>query len=395
MARRIEGIANPPLLIWARESAGFDNEEAAKKAHVKPEHLSQWEAGEGRPTLCQLRKLAWIYRRPLAVFHLPAPPQATYEPPRDFRVFVPADQREYSPALRLEVRQANHRRRLALQMYEEVGGPPEFGLEAHLREDAETVGLRIREDLGIDYADQRTWTGGYGREAFNNWRAAIEHAGVLVFQTRGVDEREMLGFSIEERPLPAIVINNQGAYTLRTFTMLHELTHIMLHVGGLCDLGESANERLQERPIEVFCNYVAGAALVPRSHLLQEEEVAEHRTGPVWLDDRVSSLARRYGVSPEALLRRLLICGRTTRDFYQRKRPEYLERYEQLRRRRTSKGAPHPSTLAVATVGPTLTRLVLRNYAEERITPTEAAGCLGVKLKHLDRIRAEVQFTPA
>lgn len=59
------------MLVWARKSAGFHLEDAAHKAQVELEILRRWEQGEDRPTVAQLRKLGEVYKRPIAVFHLP------------------------------------------------------------------------------------------------------------------------------------------------------------------------------------------------------------------------------------------------------------------------------------------------------------------------------------
>jgi len=48
MARGTPALIQPSLLVWARDSAGLDIDEAAKKAHVKADSLRQWEQGETR-----------------------------------------------------------------------------------------------------------------------------------------------------------------------------------------------------------------------------------------------------------------------------------------------------------------------------------------------------------
>ncbi|KAF5429256.1 putative translation factor [Candidatus Methanomarinus sp.] len=49
---------NPDLLTWARQTIGMDIERSAKKIAVKKELLKQWESGEKKPTINQLRKIA-------------------------------------------------------------------------------------------------------------------------------------------------------------------------------------------------------------------------------------------------------------------------------------------------------------------------------------------------
>jgi len=55
MSPSVEAIIKPELLVWARKSAGLSIDDAAKKAQVKSERLTKWEAGELRPTIKQLK----------------------------------------------------------------------------------------------------------------------------------------------------------------------------------------------------------------------------------------------------------------------------------------------------------------------------------------------------
>jgi transcriptional regulator with XRE-family HTH domain len=77
-------LVTPSVLVWARQETGLDLDVAAHKLSVKPERLSQWEAGEELPTIRQLLELGRVYRRNPAVFYLPTPP-AEAPPVHDFR----------------------------------------------------------------------------------------------------------------------------------------------------------------------------------------------------------------------------------------------------------------------------------------------------------------------
>ncbi|HEY4580398.1 MAG TPA: helix-turn-helix transcriptional regulator, partial [Candidatus Acidoferrales bacterium] len=80
----LEATPTPSVLAWARQTAGMSFDVAAGKAKVKVEQLSSWEAGTGKPSIPQLRKLAAVYRRPLAAFYLPEPPKR-FQVMYDFR----------------------------------------------------------------------------------------------------------------------------------------------------------------------------------------------------------------------------------------------------------------------------------------------------------------------
>jgi Zn-dependent peptidase ImmA (M78 family) len=152
---------------------------------------------------------------------------------------------------------------------------------------------------------------------------------------------------------------------------------------------EELGPNTQIKRVEVFCNQVAGAALVPARSLLAEPEVPRKGAGEID-DGALVALARRYGVSAEVIARRLLTLGRVSAAFYQRKRGEFQQQYLDMRHRRAHGFAP-PATLAVARNGRSFTRRVLEAFDEERITASAMADLLGVRLKHLDRIRTAMK----
>lgn len=74
MGASIHVPINPELLVWARESAGYDTNGAASRLGVSQEKLENIEAGEAQITYVQLRKAAEVYKRSLAAFFMAAPP---------------------------------------------------------------------------------------------------------------------------------------------------------------------------------------------------------------------------------------------------------------------------------------------------------------------------------
>src|SRR5689334_17985220 len=106
---RVIGLPNPELLIWSRESIGLTQDAAAKKLKVRLNNIQSWERGTANPTLTQLRRLANIYKRPLAVFYLPERP-VDFQPLRDFRRPTSAGHSpEQSVELKLAIRLASDR----------------------------------------------------------------------------------------------------------------------------------------------------------------------------------------------------------------------------------------------------------------------------------------------
>lgn len=389
--QRVSEVVKPALLRWARETSGLAADEAAKKIGVKPARLAEWEGGTLRPTVAQLRKAASVYKRPLAVFFLGDPPVQPV-PLHDFRRLSAGTPSRPSSELFLEMRRARRRRAVALDLLGDLErSVPEFPLRAALDDDPEEVAARARAWLGVSPEDQARWAGAY--EPLSAWLTVLEARSVLVFQTSEVSLEEMRGFSLNERRLPVIVLNAKDAPRGRVFTLMHEFTHLMLSQGGVCDpLRVGRHARTADERVEVYCNRVAGAILVPRDALLGHSLVAPVRGRREWSDEVLGRLADQFAISREVVLRRLLILGLTTGDFYDRRRGEYLARYQALAARaREREGFPPLFRVVVRDNGRRYTRLVLEALDRERITLADVSDYLGVRLKHLDDIAGAVE----
>ena len=387
MAAKVKALVKPALLVWARENAGLTIEQAAKGVTKDPEKLAAWERGDDHPSVPQLRSLATKYKRPLAVFYLAEPPR-DFSPLRDFRRLPGQIAGVVSPALRAEIRYAHERRELSLELYDELAqSAPTFTLKATQKRDPEDLGAEIRAFLEVTYQQQTAWRD--PRLGYNAWRALIEAKGVLVFQVPRIPLKEMRGFVIAEDRLPVIAVNAKDHYNARSFSLLHELTHLVLRVSGISDFSEFNDDDLrppEERNMEVYCNQVAAAVLMPAKLFLAEPLVARRQGETPWTDDDLDALARIYAVSPEAALRRLLTLGRTTEHFYRTKRAEFLERYRLLAAQKKEGHALPPHIAALSRFGQSYARLVLQNYYEKRITLSSASSYLGLKIPYIAKL---------
>ncbi len=383
----VEALANPKLLVWARESASLTEEALAKKIGVKAERIRAWESGQERPSVAQLRNFAAATKRPLAVFYLAEPP-ATFDALHDFRAGTSAGApTAMSPDLTFEIRKAYDRREWALELMSDLQlTPAAFDVRLDLNGDSEVAGGEIRAALGVRTEMQSRWRADY--EAFREWRALLEHAGILTFQATDLELDEARGFSISLKPLPAVVVNIKDAYRGRIFTLLHEITHIALNEGGICDLDDNQRRNASAK-IEAYCNRVAGAVLFPKNDLLATSEVRNHRsTDMTWSDGEIEALSRKFGGSREALLVRLLALNRTNERFYYRKRDEYQLAYAEWRKQR-KEGFALPHVVSLSSAGPLFTALVIENFNREHITASDVSDYLQVRVKHLPEIQRD------
>ena len=382
------------VLAWARRSAGFRApKDVAGKLGVSVATVEKWEDNELDPTITQLRTAAKVYHRPLAVLLLREPP-ADFDAMRDFRNVEQADEAEWSPELHVEFRRAVLQREVMLELSEvspDSVPDAETVVGVSLSAGPEAGGEAIRQFLGVTMAQQRV-TGDPG-VALNLWISAVEARGVIVMQTKGVELSETRGFSISEWPYPVIALNGSDWPRPRLFTLLHEMAHLALNLGGLCDLHVEA---AGASDIETFCNQVAASALLPASTLLSDPLVAQTSSGANWLLPELSALSSKYQVSSEAILLRLVSLGRATWTTYWQRKPEFEREYgaareAQKEKRKGKTGGPSYYVVKARDLGHGYASSVIDAYRTRRISSIDAADYLDVRFSQIEKLTAVIR----
>jgi len=380
---RTQALVAPALIRWTRTSAGLDVASAAKKLKVSTELVEAWETGERRPSLAQVRKMASAYKRPLAVFYLPEPPQG-FTPLKDFRTLAGKSQPHLTARLAIETRRAQQRREVALEIAAAIEEPlPNFSLTAALGDNPAVVGDALRSVLGVSLEEQFGWKDKY--EALNTWKVSVERAGVLVFQTENLPLSEARGFSLASHPLPVVALNSKESPRGRVFTLMHELAHIVLRASGVCDLHDSGGSAKEVDVVEVFCNRVAGAALIPQLSIpgsLEALGLADERE---WKDDSLQSFADRYCVSADAALRSLVFAGRYSATSYAARHAVFVRAGEGDKRKNSGPVPYYRRALGWA--GRRFARMALDAYDDQRISSSDLTEFLRVKMKQVEQIR--------
>ncbi|MHA1962186.1 MAG: ImmA/IrrE family metallo-endopeptidase [Candidatus Thorarchaeota archaeon] len=381
MVRGPQALANPVILKWAREDRGLDLDLAASRIGIKTSKLVACESGTDNLTFAQLRKAAYTYRRPTATFYLNDPP-----PPIKIPKFRRVPQRigePLSPELKLEIRKFHHKRRTAIELAE---FSPSFewthlgsvGLES----DPEIAGSQIRSMLGIRPEFPRKLD---KYKAFNRWRNAIEGTGTLVFLISNVEVGEMRGLSFAESPFPFIAVNRKDDPRPRSFSLLHEFCHLLLKDSSVCEMrSEFEVDKAPSKSPEVFCNHAAGAALVPADLLLMTSTVRMHGKADKWALPELTTLARRFRVSREVILRRLLILDKTSGDFYRRVR-DHLQYTRPVAKK--GGGGEFAYQRVMHTDGLAFTSMVIDALDGRAITYSDVTDILGIRLNDLDPLR--------
>lgn len=370
----------PQVLVWARETSNLRINTAAKRLKIKPETLVKMEEGHNPVTISKLRQMANVYDRPLIAFFLPEPPTEADRIP-DFRVLDARESPRWSPELLKAYRRVVGQRQIAIALAAADNEPlPIVDVRLDVSDDEEDAGNRVRQWL-----DPPSLPGHDPYAILNGWIRRIEEKGVLVTQVSNIAIEEMRGFSISEHPLPVIALNGSEFPRGKLFTLLHELVHILLHRGALCDLADHpAAPRDEDQGLEWFCNSVAAAVLMPRQAVIEGVQSRGESASPGWPDDDLSRLAQTFGVSPEAMLVRLVRLQLVPWDVYRERRPRFLAQYQS--RRQTGQGFLSYYRKQIRNLGRRYIATVWRAYERGELSDPDLSTYLQTKPEHIPRL---------
>jgi Zn-dependent peptidase ImmA (M78 family)/transcriptional regulator with XRE-family HTH domain len=306
-------IVAPNVLRWARESIGFDLNEAADISSQPAEQIQGWEHGTSRPTLAQLKRLASAYRRQLAALLLREPPADDEPRLADFRRRADYSPPRLSPGVHLAIREVR-RHQLALREVASALQLPALPVGSAESTDADALANDWRQRIGISVEVQRRWRDTY--VALQQWRDAVEAVGTIVLQLPFGDEG-IRGISIADSVVPAIAINSDDAATGRSFTLFHELAHLLFGKVGICEPRSALRYEATSLEEERLCNRFAGAFLVPINELAQEEAAQQIAAMPrLPSDSDFGPLRGVFKVSSQVIWYRLRDAGLIDLDRY-------------------------------------------------------------------------------
>jgi len=362
------------MLAWARRRSGQTLEQVADALGKDAAVIAKWELGESAPTYVQLETLAYkIYKRPVALFFFPDPPDEP-EPAQEFRTLPDFEIEDLAPDTRFKVRQA-----LALQLslselsngHNPVSDVITRDVSVDPSRSPAQAARAVRDYLDVKIDTQVGWK--TTDEALKAWRAAVEDAGVFIFKDT-FKQRDVSGFSLFDDEFPLIYVNNSTSKNRQIFTIFHELAHLLVHTGGVTLRDDTYIRALHgdAKRIEIFCNAFAAHLLMPESDFKRQEQSTE--------DANILRLSRRYKVSREVVLRRMLDMGLVTPQEYGRKAEQWSQDY--FDHAPEEPGGNYYLTHATY-LSDAYMRMAFRNYYGGAITLEQLAGYLNLKASNV------------
>ena len=389
---------NPAMLVWAREGAGLEIEEAADrlgfiKATEKESaarRLMALEDGDRAPTRAQLLELVRVYRCPLLAFYMKRPP-GRGDRGEDFRQSAGSVSRREGSLLDALLRDLRARQEMVRSLLEDEEESQELAFvgSASINDGARAVATSIASTLEFEHRERGARRGD-ADTLFRALRERAESAGVFVLLIGDLGSYHTAlgvevfrGFAISDRVAPFVVINDQDARAARSFTLIHELAHIWLDRSGVSGAPSANAPRSPEDRIEQFCNDVAGEFLLPAEAL--HAQPAEFDAGDKGgAEDAIRLLADTWSVSEPMAAYRLKRNGMIAPSVYRDLISDYAARWQQQRRRQRERnrerdGAPSPHVIRRGRLGRALLDVVRRTLRDNVLTHTKAAKLLGVK----------------
>ena len=376
---------NPDILVWARETAGLSEDEAARKLGLSGgDRLRALETGERLPSRRQLANMAEKYHRPLLSFYLPSVPRKSTRG-HDFRTLPEAQPSGSEAVLDTLIRDVQARQKLVRSALEEAeeDEPLEFVGSAQIENGVEALSSFMNETLDFslsEFRSQKTTD-----EAFAVLRAATERIGVIVLlmgnlgtHHTNVSATVFRGFALADPVAPFVVINENDSRSAWSFTLLHELAHVFLGETGISGYeGEAGVER--------FCDAVAAR------FLLDPEELSTINTGK---DIRFEEMVEQIGdfslernLSRKMVAYNLLRSDLISRSMYKSISTVFdTERHSLKKDQTTGDGGPNYYVVRRHRVGHGLVNLVKRMVASGYLSTTRAGRVLGVKPTSVKRL---------
>lgn len=373
---RIHSI-NPKRIIWCCADHGITTGDLASEIGIATTSMERMLAGEDGLTFNQLRKIADYFGRGALFFLEAGAVDETQVHTPQFRTL--ANQKpELSAKLKSLIERVEKQRAVYLSLREELDDTerPQFSHPDLPKQDTVVAAHRVRQWLGLD--DQNS---------LDTYRAAVEARGILVFQSNGYNgkwqiakENPILGFTLYDPACPVIVIKKQSWETQQSFTLMHELGHLLLHkASSIDDEHDLQSHQGRERDANAF----AGHLLVPDSFLGNIRDIerpSEVSQYDVWLEQ----LRTECGVSGEVILRRLLDVGRLPQKQYNAYR-QWRAESAVLQRDGGNRMYRHREPKHV--FGDTFVRTVLDALNARHITLAKASTYLdGLKIKDLHQL---------
>ena len=202
----------------------------------------------------------------------------------------------------------------------------------------------------------------------------------------------MKGLSIYEDRFPIIAINNKDYERAKTFSLFHEVAHLIRRSSSLCLIDDDARNDAEEK----ICDRIATEVLMNRAEFKRIAEIVLSKEGE-WNSISLMNLADKFGVSTVAAFRRLhdlsIISDTEYYGMYQEINADFEANIKAIEAARAGKDIPfYYHVRYVNSHGHLLPRMIVNAQSTGRITMGEACKIMNIKSKYYGDIARAVMM---
>lgn len=393
---------NPAVLKWVMDNEGWNADELAGESGLSASQIQLWASIESDISIKDLRKMSGNFRRPMSVLFMSEAPETAVPRFRRNDGMDGASPRPSRDMLNV-IREARYVQDNAAELLRSMGKNEHSGMPRATREQSpELAAAKCAADLGIE--PPRRAGSGEGRDGqrYSEIRERIESQSVFTMQAAIPAEDRVSGFALVKPPPAVILVNSRDRIRRRIFTLLHEYAHAVLNdadvacavgdvrVGGGGGGGADGRHDSGMPDAEQWCDRFAGAVLMPREKFLGALRDVREEEGDGDPLRVVTVLSDKFCVTKTAALTRTVevLDGDNVTAAYSRCRVQ-AGQGGPVRDNDGKGGIRAPrAAVCMARRGRGYARLVLGARESGIITTSAVLEYIGIKLKHLDDLRA-------
>ena len=392
MAALVYAKVNKETLRFIRDKKQVSFDYIERNAKFPESKITLWEdeASDKLPTINQAKKLALCYRVPFAGFYMNSADINVKHLPKLVNKRTMLSASTDDSAVNLALLDLINERDFYVETKETLRETiPAFNLQIPDTLPATEWARIIREYFDLKLSDQYKCTS--RRKFYLYLREKIEAKGIFIQGFQKVDVGTLRGVAIVDDSMPIIGINDDDRYPAKSFSIIHELVHIIKRTSSICNDMFGSNPWDDE---EVFCNAVAGEVLVPKTSLFSVSKSFSQ-----FSIDEVDAIANKFSVSSEVIARRLYDTGKI-RDkvWYEHISDELARRFQADRenlkaavRMGLSDGPRrNMSREAVDRTSSSLCDVLLKGYSEGIFDKADISTHIGIGQKHVNKFMTEV-----
>lgn len=369
-----------------RENRNFSIAELCLRSKVAEEDLRAYETDDSMIALDTLERVAHVYKKRWTIFLLHSP-EVLKKHGNDNR-----SHHNKTEVIDVDLINALDAAEYIIDTSAELGGGdgrsfPNVGID--ISKNPGLYAEKLRSLMSVDEKQLLRQSDEFGALRF--WKNLLTEYGLYISEM-GWETQSVRAFSIVRQDRAIIVMSTKERPQPRTFSLFHELCHVLMKKPGICDLHEGGKD------IEALCNAFAAGFLMPESSFrsLAAELGIKEKVMPT--EEQLKGLRRVFATSRLATYRRLYTLGYITRPQYDTVQNKYEDWGSQSvdeddgkkeKRKSKSQGGDYYRN-QISKNGKRFTVEAFDAYANGLVTSRTLSRMLNVSVDNLNKLKSRV-----